>query len=170
MNYILILTFANFSFFFLSCFINKTKIINFVDLKYQKWKQLNKMVAIKHNSSVMIYGNSLKLIFQSYYLSLIQKLTNNVRKIDNNHYEISYIINGKLYKMIVNPKKGPKPILEITNENEHNITEEIMMYYGPNYNWHHFKFTPKFFNHRKIKIKYHNKDDEFIFEEDDYLQ
>jgi len=38
---------------------------------------------------------------------MIQYLTSNVNKIDKNIYEITYVINGKMYKMRVKTKRGP---------------------------------------------------------------
>ena len=51
-------------------------------------------------------------------------------KLIKNTYEVSYIINGKLYKMIVTPVRGPTPILSITNEHDNNIIDEIIPYFA----------------------------------------
>ena len=120
---------------------------------YTKWQNLNKLVSYNHDSVVMIKLVSLSIIFKSYYLSFIQTINNSVIKLDKNTHEVSYIINGKLYKMVVSHPKGPAIILSILNENEDNVTDEIIPYFGPNNDWHKRKFTPKFFKNNILKFE-----------------
>jgi hypothetical protein len=84
----------------------------------------------------LIIWTSLKLLAQAFYLSLLQWLNSSLKKIDRNTYEISYIINGKLYKMRVKPQKGPKPVLQVIDECSEDVTTEVLQYLGPNYDWH----------------------------------
>jgi hypothetical protein len=120
---------------------------------YTKWQNLNKLVSYNHDSAIMIRLVSLSIILKSYYLSFIQIINNSVIKLDKNTYEVSYIVNEKLYKMIVSHSKGPPIILCILNENEDNITDEITPYFGPNNDWHKRKFTPKFFKNNTLKFE-----------------
>ena len=78
--------------------------------RYNRWKKLNRLVSTTEKNSWFIILISLKLILYSLYISFIQKINNNVRKIDRKTYEISYVINGKLYKMISHVQFGPSPI------------------------------------------------------------
>ena len=90
------------------------------------------------------------MLFQSFYQSLVQYLDNSVKKIGKNKYELKYIINGKLYKKIIIPERGPLPIICITNETDDDITEQILPYIGPNNDFHNEKFTPNFFGQKTL--------------------
>jgi hypothetical protein len=68
---------------------------------------------------------------------MVQYLNNSVKQIDKNLFEVQYIVKGKLYKMIIKPHKGPCPVLQIVNENLDDVTDLILPYFGPSYNWRH---------------------------------
>ena len=126
---------------------------NKILIKYEKWKKLNKLVSTKYNSALMCKLVSISMIIKSYYLVFTQYINNSVVKIDKNTYEVSYIINDKLYKMIIKPKRGPIPILSVINENNNNITDEILPYLGPYNNWLNIKYTPNSFNYNLLKFE-----------------
>lgn len=126
---------------------------NKILINYEKWKKLNKLVSTKYDSTLMCKLVSVSMIFKSYYLSFIQYINNSVVKIDKNTYEVSYIINDKLYKMIIKPKRGPIPILSVINEYDSNITDEILPYLGPYNNWLNIKYTPNSFNYNLLKFE-----------------
>jgi len=121
--------------------------------KYKKWKKINSLVSTQYESNYDIIFISLKMITQAIYLSFIQYLSNTVRKIDKNMYEVEYLIGGKLYKMIVIPKKGPNPILQVRNEDDTDITDFIIPYYGPNYDWHNIQVFPQLFGCKEMTFE-----------------
>ena len=145
-NFIIISAFGTIYFY-------KNKIYDFLIIKYNKWISLNNLVSSQHNSKIMIKIISLQMIFKSLYLSFIQYMNNSIIKIDKNSYELSYIVNGKLYKMIIKPIRGPIPILCVKNENNIDITEQILPYLGPNNDWHGKKYYPDFFKHKILNIE-----------------
>ena len=145
-NFIIISAFGTIYFY-------KNKIYDFLIIKYNKWISLNNLVSSQHNSKIMIKIISLQMIFKSLYLSFIQYMNNSIIKIDKNSYELSYIVHGKLYKMIIKPIRGPIPILCVTNENNIDITEQILPYLGPNNDWHGKKYYPDFFKHKTLNIE-----------------
>jgi hypothetical protein len=109
----------------------------------RQWGRLNNLVSMKHKHQYLIIWTSLKLLAQAFYLSFLQWLNSSLKKIDRNTYEISYIINGKLYKMRVKPQKGPKPVLQVIDECSEDVTTEVLQYLGPNYDWHNSNLSPK---------------------------
>lgn len=149
-------------------FKNYNNITNTVKIKYDKWLLLNDMVSKKHDSRIMITLISISMILKKFYLEFLQYINNSVVKINKNTYEVSYIINNKLYKMIVKPERGPKSITNILDENEDDITHEIEPYLGPNNDFHGHKFTPKFFCKKNIII-YKHGDEKIIFEDDEMI-
>lgn len=134
----------------------KYKVYNKCLIKYEKWKSLKGLVSTQHNSRIIVNLISMNMVLKSLYLSFIQYMNNSVIKIDKNKYELSYIINGKLYKMVVSPSRGPIPILCITNKNDNDITEKIIPYLGPNNDWHNKTFYPNFFNEELLNIEFLN--------------
>ena len=93
------------------------------------------------------------MIFQALYLSLIQYLNNSVKKLDKNTFLVEYIIKGKVYKMIVIPTKGPSSIIQIRNQDEKDITDHILPYFGPNYDWHRINIIPQFFTCERMTFE-----------------
>ena len=63
--------------------------------------------------------------------------SSNVTKINKNVYEVKYRIKGRKYKMVVVPERGPPKINSITTKDGTDITESLLPYLGPNYNWNH---------------------------------
>lgn len=78
-------------------------------------------------------------MFSYAYISIFQRINNNVTLIGKNKYEVKYILNGKPYKMIITPHRGPSPILQITDHNFTDITDHILPYMGPRYDWHGYE-------------------------------
>ena len=143
-------------------------LYNIVDRKYKKWKKINNLVSSHHGNLLSIYGISVKMIIQAFYIALIQYLNNYVTKLDKNTYLVEYIIGGKIYKMIVLPKRGPNTIIQIRDHNEKDITDEILPYFGPNYDWHRVNLIPQFFKCEKMTFELDDGTQK-IFNELDYV-
>ena len=145
------------------------KVYNTCDRKYKKWKKITSLVSTTQQSKLSIYSVSIQMILKALYLSFIQYLNNSVKRIDKNTYEVEYVINGKIYKMIVIPKKGPMSFIEIRDENDIDMTEFILPYYGPNYDWHSIGFIPQFFKCKKLTFEMDDGSQK-IFDELDYIE
>ena len=144
-------------------------IYNSINTKYIKWKKINALVASQHNSIINIYRISIKMILQVLYISLLQYLNNTVVKLDKNTFQITYVIKGKIYKMILIPNRYPTKILDIRDEYDNDLTEDILSYYGPNYDWHNISFIPQFFNCKQLIFQL-DDGTEKIFNEIDYIE
>lgn len=136
--------------------ISSDKIIQYVNLKCEQWKRLNLMVSTTYKSPITIKIMSVYMVFKFAYLQLMQCLTNSVTKIDKHHYEISYVINGRLHKMIIKPERGPSRIDKIVDHENNDITDVIMEYHGPKQK----KLSPSFFNTQFIVV--HSTNGEII--------
>lgn len=126
--------------------------------KYNKWNRLNKLVSTKYKSPLMIKWVSILMISESLYSKLLQYLNNSVKKMDKNKYEVYYIINGKNYKMVVSPSRGPIQIAQVINEHGIEVTDHILPYMGPNNDWHNTKYNPNFFNYKSLIFELNNGD------------
>lgn len=120
--------------------------INIARKNYGRWKKLNGLVSTRNNNRLNVTWVSVQMIIQACYINFLQYMNSTIIRVGPNTYEVVYVINGRMYKMIVKPQRGPPPVLQISNENQEDVTEKVLPYMGPNYNWHGNIFTPKFFD------------------------
>jgi len=125
-------------------------IKNITVQKYRRWKKLTNLVATTEKNSICVFFVSSKIIFYALYIAFLQYMNSTVRRIDRKTYEVTYVINGKIYKMNVKPKAGPSPIVRVSDELNNDVTSKILPYIGPEYNWHENKFTPVFFGFHSL--------------------
>jgi hypothetical protein len=121
--------------------------------KYNRWKKLNSLVSTSQKNKLTIIIVSLKLIFQAIWISFLQSKNKTIKKLNKNKYELTYIIEGKLYKLVVNVTRGPSPVLQVINNHNNDVTSQIIPYIGPNYNWHKNQFTPDFFGYESLSFE-----------------
>ena len=136
-----------------------TIILIFFFYKYSlwnKWKKLNSLVSYRTNNPLLIYWYSIQLIFQTLWLYILQYTNTSLKQCGKNKYEISYTINGKIYKIISKKQRGPSPILQISNELDVDVTQDILPFLGPGYDWHCNTFTPFDFGYNSLIFEMHN--------------
>jgi len=143
-------------------------VYNEVTSKYQKWKRLNALVAISNKNKIKIILISLKMVMQVLYLSFLQYMNSSIRQINRNTYEISYVVSGKMYKMLVTPRRGPTPVLQVSDSANQDVTSEIIQYMGPSYNWHGNTITPKILGYNTLTFQL-SDGEEKIYTEDEIL-
>jgi hypothetical protein len=68
--------------------------------------------------------------------------SHNVKKINKNTYEVHYRIKGRRYTMVVVPERGPPKVSSIKGKDGTDLTESLLPYLGPNYNWNHHYDSP----------------------------
>lgn len=122
--------------------------------KYQRFKTLNKVVATQYKGIATILYHSVSIVVASWWFSFTQWINNSVKKLDNKRYEVKYVINGKTHKMIVRPKKGPRSVLLIYDENNSDCSELIFSYFGPEENFHGTIMTPETFGKKSLTFEY----------------
>lgn len=113
--------------------------------KYVQWKSINELVATQESRKFWVVILSIKIVLSTLYLSLVQYMTNSVRRIDSKTYEITYTIEGKVYKLVTKVRRGPAPITAATDGYSNDLTDVILQYLGPRYDWHGNEFSPQFF-------------------------
>jgi len=97
------------------------------------------------------------MVFSVVYSDLLNKITNNNANIVGRHvYQVDYTLNSRSYSMLVTPTRGPTPISNITNQNGENITDQILPFMGPKYDWHGHVPKAALFGHTKIIIQNHD--------------
>jgi hypothetical protein len=135
--------------------------------KYEKCKRLNNMVSTQYKGFFQILYVSTQMICKVLYLNVIQYFNNSVVKLDKNTYEIKYVINGKMYKLISKMKRGPKKVLLVYDENEEDVSDLICQYLGPEENFHNIKYNPKFFNREELVFELSSGDEKKYVKEEE---
>lgn len=141
---------------------------DFILLKYNDYKRVTKLVSSTRKNLLLIHLVSLKLIIMLYYISFLQFCNKSVVCIDKNLYQVTYTINGKLYKMLVKQTKGPNPFVKISNEMNIDITKDILPYIGPQYNFHGSNLTPKSLHCKSLTFTLNNGKT-FVYQEKDII-
>lgn len=120
-----------------------------------------------------VWNNINKYMSMSYqYLfHLVEKkfFDKNLKKCDRKHYKLEYFINNKKYIYIVNPVRGPSPIKRVENQDMVDITQEFLSYMGPRYDFMNMKYTPKFFEMKKVIFTLQDGN-KVIFDENEYIE
>lgn len=140
--------------------------------RYVRWRKLNSLVSSTETKKYRVVWISIKMILQSMYISLLQYMNTSVRALDRKTYVVSYVIKGRMYKMIVTTRTGPAPILQISDDESNDVTEQVLPYMGPQYDWHGNHLNPEFFGHKTLTFELMNGT-EHTYEGDakvDYMQ
>ena len=146
-----------------------TYIKELITDKYKKCQILRDNIHSREKNAIKVLWISTKLIIATLYISFLQYINTSIRKLDRKTYEVSYVIEGKLYKMVVIPKRGPAPVLQILDENSDDITRYVLPYMGPQYDWHGKKFTPRFFGHNSLTFLL-GDGSEYIYTDDSVVE
>ena len=150
-------------------------------MDYFYYKRFNKLKNIVESNNTndfkfMIYYKTILVILKTFYREIILKklrylaityLFNNenyIKELSKEKYEIGYTLNSKLYKLIINVKKGPKNIICVTDEHNKDITDIIEQYSGPNEDFHGKYYTPKCLGYKKLSFIFSNGSEKKIDE------
>ena len=117
---------------------------------------LNKTNSLTFLNKIYIISSFVKFFFNIFYVSFIQYMYSNLKfNSINNTYELEYTIGNSNYVLIVNSKKKCD-ILQITNDEDIDITDEILPYIGPSLDWHGKMISPSYFNLNSITFELSN--------------
>ena len=121
--------------------------------KYRKFRQLNKLVSTHYKTVGSILWVSICMVVKMYWINFLQWSNNTIEIVDSKTVCISYVLQGKLYKMIVKIRKGPSDILLVTDEDSNDITDTILPYLGPQQDWHKREFKPLFWEKKMLNFE-----------------
>lgn len=141
---------------------------NNCQLKLEKWRKLNKLVGTKYNGYFTILRISICMITKALWINILQYCNSSITKINKKTYELSYVLNGKLYKILIENKTGPRKVLLVSDETQTDISYLVTPYLGPKEDFHGRDMTPKFFNRKELIFELSNGE-EIIFKENDKI-
>ena len=126
------------------------------------------LVSSQYKNMFAIAWIMLCIIAKTIYIQICQFCNSTVIRIDKHTYAVNYVVNGIMYTMVVKPNRGPRSVIEAVDENDEDLTHEIITYLGPCENFHGTKLSPKFFNKKVITLSL-SSGDEVVFENDQTL-
>lgn len=134
---------------------------------YDNIKMLNDF-RIQNNMSV--FSMSKTLVSTAYMftcikcLTYVQSIVNNwtIKKIEKNLYELNFIINNKHIRLLVKVKSGPNKILQITNDENDDVTDLIQPYF----NYKYVGCTPDVYGYKSIEVLYVDGSEKIIRDEE----
>jgi hypothetical protein len=135
---------------FLFCMFTKPSHKNYkdhiVDSSIQKYNKCKKICSISFIIS--------KVLFEIICGKVFYKSNDtDIKKIGKNLYEVSYKINNNQYKMIVEQKRGPHPVLQIVDDNMEDVTDVVIPYLGHRYDWNGFNMSLSFFGVKSLTFE-----------------
>lgn len=143
-------------------YFSKRKVINLsIKRNFTDFKRVKNLVRSTETNIFMIYYCT-TLLCTKYIIANFKKkylVDRNVLKLDDNVYQITYKIEDKEYKLLVQKYRGPCPVMQITDEDDIDVTDVIIPFMGPAYDWHNFKLNgksfnpPKYFNRKKLTFE-----------------
>jgi hypothetical protein len=104
------------------------------------------------------------MIIKMYWMNFLHWANNSIEHVDNKTAIISYVLNGKLYRMVVKSKKGPSAVLLITDEESNDISDTILPFIGPYHDWHGKNYTPSFWNKKSLTFEFSNGEQKTFME------
>jgi len=132
--------------------------------RYRKFRSLNNLVSTRYKTIGMILWVSCCMVAKMYWMNFLHWANNSIEYIDNRTAIISYVLNGKLYRMVVKAKKGPTNILLVFDSEQNDVTEQVVPFIGPAQNWHGNEFTPSFWNKKSLTFELANGDNKTFYE------
>jgi hypothetical protein len=122
---------------------------------YQKFKRLSTVIGYftKDRSTINLIFSGFKFLLLSFHIRFIQYFNDTVKRIDRNNYELTYSIHGMVYKTIIKNNNKSLCVLQVSNEDNNDVTNEVLMYMGPNYDWHGNTFKPEFFGYKSLTFE-----------------
>ena len=108
-----------------------------VQTNYNRYKMLSVLCNGTGRSKSSLIFAAMKLMFNLMCCTFIQKLNNRLVAVDpSGKFVLTYVIKGRMYRMLIEPPKGPCPVLQIINDSEEDVTDIVRPFMGPKYDWY----------------------------------
>jgi len=117
--------------------------------KMEDFMDVNRAVKINEKNNFVAFKKTLKYIAKMYWIMFLNRINNSVEH-KGNQLVVSYVANGRLYKLLTKARKGPIVIQLVIDENGDDVSDEVLPFYGPERNWHKMDFTPEFWGKKKL--------------------
>lgn len=126
---------------------------DYIKNKYSQFRDLNGLVATRYKNAFKIIWISLVMVAKMYWLRFLLWANSSIEHLDKKTSIISYVLNGKLYRIVVHQRRGPCSVLLVTDETNEDVTDAILPFLGPNDDWHKKEFTPSFWKKESLTFE-----------------
>lgn len=101
---------------------------------------------------------TIQLTSEYMYLYMSEYMNTTIEPIDKTRMYVKYVYNKKEYKILVNTRKDPTSIniLSIKDENNNDVTDKVLVYYGPAYDLNNQIITPSLIGYNQLTVEYMN--------------
>ena len=127
--------------------------MSFIKSKYSRFRDLNGLVATRYKNACKIIWISLVMVAKMYWIQFLHWANSSVEHLDKKTAIISYVLNGKLYRIVVHQRRGPCSVLLVTDENGEDVSDIVLPFLGPNDDWHKKDFTPNFWQKESLNFE-----------------
>jgi hypothetical protein len=117
-----------------------------IKLYYAQFGELQELSRSQHKGRIKIFYATAELAIKYMYYGDNKKSGDNVLKLGKNKFEVTYVVNGETYKMVVMPRKGPRHIQSVTDQSGEDVTDMVAVYAGPCEDFHGLDVTPGLLN------------------------
>lgn len=121
--------------------------------RYRRFRQLNQLVGTRYKTISSILWVSCCMVAKMYWINFLHWANNSIEYLDHKTAVISYILNGKLYRMVVTPKRGPINVLLVTDDGQNDVSDIVIPFMGPNHDWHGREYTPSFWKKNSLTFE-----------------
>lgn len=136
---------------------------------YDRFNELLNFVGSQNHTGINQYLVSFHIISKMVYTSIIQRLNNSVKKINNNQYDLMFIIEGKPYINRLNIDRGPSSFLEAYDaDTKKNISFYMKMYSGPDKTLKNKHLKPCDLGYKNVLIIF-DDGNEKLYQADEYF-
>ena len=139
-----------------------TRVGKYYRYKSRKWDELKTMVSGQYSSTYDIYRVSWQMILQATYQDILSFFDNRLEKKNKKLYELTYIVEGQIYKMPIKVRRGPSKISSAEDENGNCILLSLKQYCSPTGEIINLLVTPKYLGCEKVTV---NMDKTFTADE-----
>lgn len=94
------------------------------------------------------------------YMFLYQKMAKNLVIKNKCEYDVHYLLGSRLYKIRIYSSRGParRKVLQVIDQNDNDVTTELMSYLGPREDFHGILYRPEHFNYDQLTFNLANGD------------
>lgn len=130
-------------------FFCKEKIVS----TCENLSSLTKAVGKRHKTTTAVIYNTLDVLRKKFWFDFLQRINNSITRLDKNTSVMTYTLDGRLYKIVLDHRKGPSLVLLVSDENGDDVTTDVVPFLGPKRDWHKREFTPKFWNKKRLEFE-----------------
>lgn len=128
----------------------KTRMHEWLKAKAEDFQDLNTLVRTTKKTNLRSFLISCKMVVQLFWVNILHTINNSIEYPDKHRFVLTYVADGRLYKMASARRKGPPLVLLVLDENGEDVSDLVIPFLGPERNWHKNSFTPNFWGKKRL--------------------